>query len=77
MKTKNRAIFVAANLNPVLSVAKNGTVLYSNAAGEPLLHEWGVEEEKSYLLRIENIVHRVISETYRREWKLKPEKEYT
>ena len=33
----------ATNPNPVLRVAKDGTVLYSNKAGEPLLHEWGVE----------------------------------
>ncbi len=34
--------FPVMNPNPVLSVAKDGTVLYSNVAGEPLLHEWGV-----------------------------------
>ena len=31
--------FPVMNPNPVLSVAKDGTVLYSNVAGEPLLHE--------------------------------------
>ena len=35
--------FPANNPNPVLSVANDGTVLYSNVAGEPLLHEWGVK----------------------------------
>ena len=35
--------FPAINPNPVLRVGKDGTVLYSNEAGEPLLHEWGVE----------------------------------
>jgi len=28
--------------NPVLSVGKDGTALYSNVASKPLLHEWGV-----------------------------------
>jgi len=28
--------------NPVLSVVKDGMVIYSNEAGEPLLHEWDV-----------------------------------
>ena len=42
MKTKMEQ-FPAKNPNPVLSVAKDGIVLYSNEAGEPLLHEWGVE----------------------------------
>jgi hypothetical protein len=35
--------FPTNNPNPVLSVEKEGTVLYSNEAGKPLLHEWGVE----------------------------------
>jgi hypothetical protein len=30
----------ATNPNPVLSVAKERTILYSNEAGELLLHEW-------------------------------------
>ncbi len=33
----------ATNPNPVLCVEKDGTVIYSNAASEPLLHEWGVK----------------------------------
>ena len=39
----------ATNANPVLSVDKNGCVLYSNEAGELLLNEWGVESEKKCL----------------------------
>ncbi len=35
MKTKMKQ-FPAENPNPVLSVEKDGTVFYSNAAGEPL-----------------------------------------
>jgi PAS domain S-box-containing protein len=34
--------FTANNPNPVLRAGKDGTVLYSNVASEPLLHEWGV-----------------------------------
>lgn len=32
---------LAVNLNPIFSVARDGTVLYSNEASEPLLQEWG------------------------------------
>ena len=51
----------AINPNPVLSVVKDGTVIYSNEAGEPLLHEWDVnigEKLPSYLV---DIVYRIIS----------------
>ena len=34
--------FPATNPNPVLSAGKDGIVLYSSMAGEPLLHEWVV-----------------------------------
>jgi hypothetical protein len=34
--------FPVTNPNPVISVANDSTVLYSNDVGEPLLHEWGV-----------------------------------
>ena len=54
-------LFPATNPNPVLSVAKDGTVIYSNAAGEPLLNEWGVVLGGKIPPHIENIVHRVIS----------------
>ncbi|MHC1757851.1 MAG: PAS domain S-box protein [Methanosarcina sp.] len=53
--------FPAKNPNPVLSAKKDGTVLYSNGAGEPLLHEWstGVGEKlPSFIL---DFVQRVIS----------------
>ena len=60
MKTKMEQ-FPAKNPNPVLSVEKDGTVLYSNEAGEPLLLEWGVSVGKKLPPHIENIVHRVIS----------------
>jgi hypothetical protein len=51
----------ATNPNPVLSVAKNGTVLYSNAAGEPLLDEWGVVVGEKVPSCIGDFVQRVIS----------------
>jgi PAS domain S-box-containing protein len=52
--------FPAKNPNPVLRVGKDGTVLYSNVAGEPLLHEWGVNiGEKLPSFIIDN-VYRVI-----------------
>ncbi|MHB8100784.1 MAG: histidine kinase dimerization/phosphoacceptor domain -containing protein [Methanosarcina sp.] len=59
MKTKLEQ-FPATNPNPVLCVEKDGKVLYSNKAGEPLLHEWGVgvgEKLPSYIV---DFVQRVI-----------------
>ncbi len=35
----NMGRFTANSLNPVIGLANYGTVLYSNVAGEPLLHE--------------------------------------
>ncbi len=42
MKAKEEQI-PEKNPNPVLSIGKAGTVLYSNRAGELLLSEWGVK----------------------------------
>ena len=53
--------FPATNPNPVLNAGKDGIVLYSNMAGEPLLHEWDVLVGEKLPLHIENIVQRVIS----------------
>ena len=53
--------FPAKNPNPVLSVEKDGTVLYSNEAGEPLLHEWGVRVGEKLPSYIGDFVQRVIS----------------
>ncbi len=53
--------FPATNPNPVLSVEKDGTVLYSNEAGEPLLHEWGVKVGEKLPSSIGDLVQRVIS----------------
>ena len=60
MKTKMEQ-FSATNPNPVLSVEKDGTVLYSNEAGEPLLHEWGVGVGEKLPSSIGDFVQRVIS----------------
>ncbi|HWQ49929.1 MAG TPA: PAS domain S-box protein [Methanosarcina sp.] len=51
----------AINSNPVLSVEKDGTVLYSNEAGEPLLDEWGVGVGGKLPSNIAEIAQRVIS----------------
>jgi len=53
--------FPAKNPNPVISVEKNGTVLYSNGAGEPLLREWGVGVGEKLPSDIADVVQRVIS----------------
>jgi len=60
MKTKIEQ-FTAKNPNPVLSVEKDGTVLYSNVAGEPLLHEWGVRVGEKLPSFIGDFVQRIIS----------------
>src|SRR5665647_2715127 len=60
MKTKIEH-FSANNPNPVLSVGKDGTILYSNTAGEPLLREWGIEVREKLTSYIEGIVKKVIS----------------
>ncbi|HWR26179.1 MAG TPA: PAS domain S-box protein [Methanosarcina sp.] len=60
MKAKMKQ-FPAMNPNPVLSVEKNGIVLYSNIAGEPLLHKWGVGVGEKLPSDIVDFVQRVIS----------------
>ncbi len=60
MKTKIEQ-FPATNPNPVLSVGKDETVLYSNIAGKPLLHEWGVVVGEKLPSFIGKFVQRVIS----------------
>ena len=53
--------FPATNPNPVLSVGNDGTILDSNGAGEPLLHEWGVEVGEKLPSCVGEFVQRVIS----------------
>ena len=52
--------FPAKNLCPVLSVAKDGTVLYSNEAGKPLLFEWGIEVGEKLPSSIGDVVQKAI-----------------
>ena len=60
MKSKMEQ-FPANNPNPVLNVEKDGTVLYSNKAGEPLLNIWGVGVGEKLPSSIGGFVQRVIS----------------
>src|SRR5665811_1588294 len=53
--------FPAKNPNPVLSIEKGGTVLYSNAASEPLLYEWGVGIGDKLPFYIGDFVKRIFS----------------
>ena len=61
----------AINPNPVLSVAKDGTVLYSNDAGEPLLHEWNVKVGEKLPSHIGNFVQNVITRNSTEKIKVK------
>jgi PAS domain S-box-containing protein len=56
--------FPANNSNPVLTVGKNGILLYSNAAAEPLLHEWDVRVGEKLPYRIGDFVQKVISQNF-------------
>ncbi|WP_292388694.1 PAS domain S-box protein, partial [Methanosarcina sp. UBA5] len=51
----------ANNPNPVLSVDKDGTVLYSNEASEPLLQEWDTKIGEKLPSSIEDLVVKTIS----------------
>jgi len=53
--------FPVTNSNPVLGVTKDGVIIYSNEAGEPLLHEWGVRVGENLPPHIEIFVQRAIS----------------
>ena len=59
MKTKTEQ-FPAKNPNPVLSVAVDGTVLFSNDAAEPLLHEWDIRVGEKLPSYIGDFMQRVI-----------------
>lgn len=52
---------LANNPNPVLSVDKDGTILYSNEASEPLLREWSTKIGGELPSSIEDLVLKVIS----------------
>jgi PAS domain S-box-containing protein len=61
MKT-NIGQFTAKNPNPVLSVANDGIVTYSNEAGELLLQEWGMRVGKKLPIYVEKVMQRAISQ---------------
>ena len=46
----NMGRFTANSLNPVIGLANDGTILYSNGAGKPLLYEWNVGVGEKFLL---------------------------
>ncbi len=60
MKTRIEKL-LANNPNPVLSVDKDGTVLYSNESSEPLLQEWGTKIGEKLPSSIEDLVLKTIS----------------
>jgi len=60
MNTKIEKL-LANNPNPVLSVDKDGTVLYSNESSEPLLQEWGTKIGEKLPSSIEDLVLKTIS----------------
>jgi PAS domain-containing protein len=53
--------FPAINPNPVLCIEKDGKVIYSNEASEPLLHEWNVKVGEKLPSSIRDLVQKVIS----------------
>jgi PAS domain-containing protein len=66
--------FPTNNPNPVLSIEKDGTILYSNGAAEPLLHEWGVEIGGKLPSTFGDLVQRVISLNIPEKTEVKTEK---
>ena len=55
-------LFLGANPNPVFLADKNGTVLYSNENGVPLLHELGIVIGEKLPFYIGDFVQRAISQ---------------
>lgn len=76
IKTKMEQ-FSAKNPNPVLNVATDGTILYSNKAGELLLHEWGLRVGDKLPSTIRGPVRQVISQNIPEKMEVKVEIEYT
>jgi hypothetical protein len=63
--------FTANYLNPVLRVGKDGTVLYSNVAEEPLLHDWSLKVGAKLPSYIRDIVQRTLAQNIPEEIKLR------
>ena len=61
----------ATNPNPVLRAKKDGTVLYSNEASEPLLREWDVGVGEKLPSYIGDFVKRVISQNSPKKMEVK------
>lgn len=59
--TINMEHFPEKNSNPVLCVAKDGTVIYSNEAAKPLLIEWGAKVGDKLPSNIVDLVQRVVA----------------
>jgi PAS domain S-box-containing protein len=62
---------LANNPNPVLSVGKNGTVHYSNVAGELLLQEWSVGVGGKLPSYIVDLVQRVTAQNSSKKMEVK------
>ena len=56
----NMGRFTANSLNPVIGLANDGTILYSNDAGEPLLYEWNVRVGEKLPSYIEDFKQKII-----------------
>ena len=50
----------AMNPNPVFNAAKDGTVIYTNEAGKPLLKEWGVSIGEKLPILLRDFVQRAV-----------------
>ena len=55
------ARFPSENPNPVLRISKDGTVLYSNAAGKRVLDAWGGSQSQRVPARWQGIVSRALA----------------
>ncbi|HEY3361689.1 MAG TPA: PAS domain S-box protein [Methanosarcina sp.] len=66
--------FPAINPNPVLSIEKDGTIIYSNEASEPLLREWSVKVGEKLPSSIRDLVQKVISSNSSEKMEVKVEK---
>jgi hypothetical protein len=76
MKTKMEQ-FPATNPNSVLSVAVDGTVLYSNEADEPLLKELSTKIGEELPSSIVDLLQKAISWNSHAQMELRWEIEYT
>ena len=71
--TKKMEQFPAMNPNPVLSVEKDGAVIYSNEAAKSLLDEWSMNIGEKLPSSIGNLVKKVFSQNSPEKIELKLE----